>query len=123
MRVFIEFWKAKETWYQMSKTERANYVDRTGALMKKLMTEGLIIVDAWGMNEDVTAQRADYDFFAVTKMPSVELLLQFQDILEEHGWYKYFDQINMSGKDVGVEQTTNHMINLEKEELVIEKNI
>ena len=82
-----------------------------GPVMKDLVSKG-VVIDAWGINEDSSPYRADYDFFAVTKLPTQELLDSFQSIVEGAGWYDYFEQINMSGEDIGAEQVIGKMIEL-----------
>ena len=67
MKVFIEFWKAKDAWLKLSKEERGNYLGQIGPAMQGLVSKGAIF-DAWGVNDDKTPQRADYDFYAITKL-------------------------------------------------------
>ena len=40
------------------------------------------------------------------------LLQNFQALLEEAKWYTLFDQINLSGKDVGIETVAEKMTDL-----------
>ncbi|MEE9430856.1 MAG: DUF6616 family protein [Melioribacteraceae bacterium] len=111
MKVFIEFWKAKDAWHQLSKEERANYLGQIAPAMQELITKGAVF-DAWGVNDDKTPQRADYDFYAVTKLPTQELLDSFQAIVEGSGWYNYFEQINLTGDNIGAEAVIGKMIEL-----------
>lgn len=111
MKVFIEFWKAKEAWKQLSKEERGAYVTKTGPVIQDLVAKG-VTIDAWGMNDNTSPYRAKYDFYAVTKLPTQELLDSFQDVIEGAGWYDYFEQINMSGEDLGVEAVIGKMIDM-----------
>ncbi|MGQ1787796.1 MULTISPECIES: DUF6616 family protein [unclassified Saccharicrinis] len=122
MRIFIEFWKAKDAWYDLSKRKREDFVVQIGPAMADLISEG-VIVDAWGTNDDSSPYKADYDFFAITKFPSGDLLEKFQEIVETSGWYNYFEQINVSGQDLGTETVIGRMIDLKKEQVMIEKNI
>jgi hypothetical protein len=111
MKIFIEFWKAKEAWHQLSKEERSSYVAQIGPVMEDLISKG-VIIDAWGVNDDRSSHKADYDFFAVTKLPTQELLEHFQAVVEGAGWYNYFEQINMTGENLGPEQVIGKMIEL-----------
>lgn len=111
MKIFIEFWKAKEAWHQLSKEERSSYVAKMGPVMEDLVSKGAII-DAWGENNDSSSHKANYDFFAITKLPSQEMLESFQSTIEGAGWYNYFEQINMSGEDMGAEKVIGRMIDL-----------
>ena len=111
MKIFIEFWKAREAWHQLSKEERISYVAQIGPVMEDLVSKG-VVVDGWGVNDDASPHKADFDFFAITKLPSQELLDDFQAIVEGAGWYNYFEQINVSGEDIGAEKVIGKMIDL-----------
>ncbi len=111
MKVFIEFWKAKDAWHQLTKEERIAYVGQIGPVMEDLVSKG-VTIDAWGLNSDTSPYKADYDFYAIAKLPSQELLDSFQAVVQESGWYNYFKQINVSGDDLGVETVIGKMIEL-----------
>lgn len=111
MKIFIEFWKAKDAWHQLTTEERKEYAAQMGPTMQDLVSKGALI-DGWGMNTNSSPNRADYDFFAITKLPTQDLLESFQAIVEGAGWYNYFEQINMSGDDVGAEAVIGKMIEL-----------
>ncbi len=111
MKIFVEFWKAKDAWHQLSAEGRGAYVAQMGPAMQDLASKGASF-DAWGMNTDTSPYRADYDFYAVTKLPNQELLDSFQAIVEGSGWYNYFEQINVSGDDIGAEAVIGKMMQL-----------
>ncbi len=111
MKIFIEFWKAKDAWHQLTKDERIAYMGQIGPAMEDLVSKG-VTIDSWGLNTDTSPFKADYDFYAITKLPSQELLDGFQSTVEGAGWYNYFEQINVSGDDIGVEAVIGKMIEL-----------
>lgn len=82
-----------------------------GPVMEDLISKG-VVIDAWGTNQDTTEHKADFDFYAVTKFPTEELLLSFQDIVEGAKWYEYFTQINVSGDNLGAEAVIGKIIEL-----------
>jgi len=109
MKVFIELWKAKDAWKNLPQTERQEYMAQIGPVMEDLMSRGLEIT-AWGINEDETEHKSEYDFFAVSKLPTDELLKEFQSIVEAAGWYNYFDQVNLSGSLMSPEEVIGKMM-------------
>jgi len=111
MKVFIELWKAKDTWKNLSPSERQDYMAQIGPVMQDLMSRGLEIT-AWGMNEDETEHKSDYDFFAVSKLPTDELLKEFQSIVEATGWYNYFEQVNLSGSLMSPEEVIGKILEI-----------
>ena len=111
MKVFIELWKAKDAWKNLSLAERQEYVGQIGPVMEDMMSRGLEIT-AWGINEDETDHKSEYDFFAVSKMPNDELLKEFQSIVESVNWYDYFEQVNLSGSLISPEEVIGKMLEI-----------
>lgn len=111
MKIFLELWKAKDAWKNLPVAERQDYVAQIGPVMEDLIKKG-VVIEAWGINEDSTPYAADYEFFAVTKLPSQELLDEFEAIVDEAGWYNYFEQINVSGSAMSPEQVIGKMLEL-----------
>ncbi len=111
MLLFIELWKAKDAWKELSLIDRQNYVAKIGPVMQGLISRGLVI-EAWGINEDETSYKAHYDFFAVSKLPTNELLKEFEAMVEAAGWYNYFEQVNVSGSMMLTEEVIAKMLNI-----------
>lgn len=111
MKFFIEFWKAKATWHQLPIEKRVAYVTQMQPVMEELALKD-VVMDAWGENTDTTMYKADFDFYAITKFPKQEVLESFQTVLEKAEWYTYFEQVNMSGTNLGMEAVIEKMINL-----------
>lgn len=111
MIVFIEFWKAKDLWHQKSKDFRAAYLANIPRANIELEKKGMVI-DCWGLNENTTAEKAAYDFYAVAKFPTQDLADEFADAVQNAGWYEYFDQINMSGDNIGIDAVLKKMVDL-----------
>ncbi|HKL15237.1 MAG TPA: DUF6616 family protein [Balneolaceae bacterium] len=111
MKVFIELWKAKDAWKNLPLSERQEYVAQIGPVMEDIMSRGLEIT-AWGVNEDETEHKSEYNFFAVSKVPTDELLKEFQSIVEAAGWYDYFEQVNLSGSLMSPEEVIGKMLDV-----------
>lgn len=43
MKIFIEFWKAKEAWHKLPKAERASYMAQIGPVREDLVSKGVVI--------------------------------------------------------------------------------
>ena len=50
MKIFIELWKAKDAWKQLSLSERQEYVAQIGPVMENLIKKG-VVIEAWGINK------------------------------------------------------------------------
>jgi hypothetical protein len=96
MKTYIEIWKAKSAWNNLSKEERANYLNQLAPAIQQLTASGVEIM-AWGENDKSTYGRAGYDFFAIWKFPKEEAVQAFENMVTGAGWYNYFDQVNLCG--------------------------
>jgi hypothetical protein len=96
MITYIELWKAKQTWIDLPKEDKVNYTTSLGPAIQQLIDNGVQIV-SWGTNESFTYNRIDYDYFAVWTFPDVATAQNFEKMVNEVGWYNYFDQINAMG--------------------------
>lgn len=97
MYLFVECWKARREWLDLDKESRVAYMNALGGGIAELMKAGAEIV-SWAMNEPDTACRASFDYVAVWKFPTRELADGFEKIVEQSGWYNYFDQVNLKGE-------------------------
>lgn len=96
MITYIELWKAKQSWIDLSKEERAGYMNAMAPAIQQLLQNGVEIV-SWGTNDEATFSRFDYDYFAVWTFPDKEAAQGFEKMVEGSGWYNYFEQVNVMG--------------------------
>lgn len=111
MITYIELWKAKKEWINLSKEERGNYLAALGPAIQQLLEGGVQIV-SWGTNEAATFSKADFDYFAVWTFPGLEAVQSFEKMVEGAGWYTYFDQINAMGNTVSPQVVMGAMMEL-----------
>ena len=111
MITYIELWKAKKTWTDLSKEERSNYLAALGPAIEQLISSGTEII-SWGSNAPSTFNKAEYDYFAVWSFPDADAAVNFEKLVEGAGWYNYFDQVNLMGNKQTPEQVMGKMIDL-----------
>ncbi|QEC68592.1 hypothetical protein FRZ67_15220 [Panacibacter ginsenosidivorans] len=111
MITYIELWKSKQAWFDLSKEERGNYLTALGPAIQQLMESGVQIV-SWGNNSAATFSRADYDYFAVWTFPNLEAAQNFEKMVEGAGWYNYFEQVNAMGNSTSPQEVMGEMINM-----------
>ncbi|MBY0434004.1 MAG: hypothetical protein K2U26_07840 [Cyclobacteriaceae bacterium] len=111
MKTYIELWKAKDTWRNLSKEDRANYLGQLAPAIQQLVSSGVEIV-AWGENDSSTFKRAEYDFFGIWKFPTPEAVQLFEKMVEGAGWYAYFDQVNLHGDNTSPQHVLSKMIGI-----------
>ncbi|WP_147201514.1 DUF6616 family protein [Segetibacter aerophilus] len=111
MKTYVELWKAKAAWNDLSKEERGNYMNALGPAIQQLLDNGVKII-SWGVNDSSTYNRVDYDFFAVWTFPNDEATQSFEKMVEGAGWYNYFDQVNAKGDSSTPQEVIGKMIEL-----------
>ena len=96
MYLYVELWKARPAWLELSKEQRKSWMGKTLAALQKQLQSG---VEPLGLasNDEDTACSAGYDFFAAWEMPDKEAALRFEGFVEEVGWHEYFEQVNARG--------------------------
>ena len=111
MYLYIELWKARPAWMELSQEARGEYMSQLGPAIEDLAKAGVEIV-GWGLNDAETPYRGDYSYLAVWKMPDKGLVRQFEETVEQAGWHKYFEQINVRGELLSPEAVIGSMIKL-----------
>lgn len=111
MKTYIELWKAKDAWKEMSQEARGEYMTQLGPAIQDLIDNGVKII-SWGVSDDDTFKKADYDFFGVWEFPDEAAVKSFEELVEGAGWYNYFDQINLSGSTSTPDVVIGKMIGL-----------
>lgn len=111
MITYIELWKAKQSWIDLSKEERANYMNGLGPAIQQLLDNGVQII-SWGAADTSTVKRVDYDYFAVWTFPNEQSTKDFENLVESAGWHSYFDQVNAMGKASSPQQVIGQMIEM-----------
>ncbi|MCI4667518.1 MAG: hypothetical protein MRZ79_05100 [Bacteroidia bacterium] len=109
MIFFIELWNTKPAWHELTAEERGNYMANIGPHIQDLMAKGVKIL-TWSDNLSQTTRRADYDFFAIWAFPDEETAKGFEQLVEAAGWYNYFEQVNLMGKEATAEAIIGQLI-------------
>ncbi|MCW3081219.1 DUF6616 family protein [Segetibacter sp.] len=111
MKMYLELWRAKAAWKDLSKEERGNYMNLLGPAIQQLLDNDVKII-SWGVNDSSTFNRADYDFFAVWTFPNDEAAQSFEKMVDGAGWYNYFEQVNAKGDSSTPQEVIGKMIDM-----------
>jgi hypothetical protein len=111
MYLFVECWKARPEWLALTPEARGAYMAQLGQGIGELLKAGVEVI-SWSMNDQDTSNRSPFDYFAVWKFPNKEMVKGFEQIVEQSGWYNYFDQVNLSGEVMDPFSCIAHIISL-----------
>ncbi|OKS85729.1 DUF6616 family protein [Mucilaginibacter polytrichastri] len=101
MKYFIELFTPTQAWLDLSKQERAAYLNHVNDFSKGLMDQGVVIV-SMSENDQDTLHRAEYDFFVIWTIPTDELANAVQELMAGSDWFTYFDQLNLKGDSTDI---------------------
>lgn len=110
MNIYIELWKAKEAWLSLPNSEKQLYMAKMQPSIPVFLDKGAKI-HSWGQSNKANDNIADFNWFAVWEFPNEDLIIEFEALLDGAKWYDYFEQINISGENVGPEVIIGQMIN------------
>jgi len=111
MIYFIEIWNVKPAWLALSQEERGDYMNQVGTHIQGLIEKGVKIL-TWSHHDTATSQRANFDYFAIWSFPDQATANAFQALVEGAGWYTYFEQSNLMGKEATAQDVIGQLIQL-----------
>lgn len=109
MKLFLEFWKPNERWREMAVDDRQAFIESLGPGMNGLLEAGVELVGI-GTIDPGTDQRADYDYWAVWRIPTDELVERFESTVRGDGFYDHFEQINARGEPASPAEVFEAMV-------------
>lgn len=109
MYLYLELWKPRRKWLDMSEQARADYVAGIGPEIEQLTERGVELV-GFAVNDDETPHRADYRYIAAWKMPDKGLVEDLESAVEGAGFHDYFEQVNARGDLLSPEEALGDMI-------------
>jgi hypothetical protein len=111
MYLYIELFRAKDAWLDLSPEQRGAYVQQVGSTMHGVLEAGAELIGA-GVAEPGTSHHVGFDFFAVWKLPNADVVRAFEDGIERDNWYDYFEQVNASGELTDFESVVQRVMEL-----------
>jgi hypothetical protein len=111
MKVFIELWRARDSWVDLSPEQRGEWMQNVGPSIQAMLGAGVSYVGG-GRTESGGHRDSSYDFFAVWTVPDEELRKQFESTIEQSGWYDHFEQVNVTGESAELEPLIGLLIGL-----------
>jgi len=112
MIYIVELWSPTKKWLSLTQEARAEYVQNVGAAIGGLVEQGVEVI-TWSVNDKDIDNRGNFDYFAIWSFPNQEVANIFQKTVSGAGWYDYFDQINVGGKQESAENGLKVLVGLD----------
>jgi hypothetical protein len=113
MYLYIEIWKAREAWLELTNDQRQAKLDQLLQLAQEHPITGVVpfsfrpvgnvflfdgVVERPVIVDDAVARPTGFHYAAAWMVPTRELIKQFEDRVEGLGWWwEYFEQQNAWG--------------------------
>lgn len=112
MKVFIELWRARESWVELSPEQRGEWMQSVGPSIQTMLGAGVAYVG--GGRTEAGDERCDtsHDYFAVWTVPDEDVRRAFESAIEQSGWYDYFEQVNVTGESADLEPLIGLLVEL-----------
>jgi hypothetical protein len=111
MHIYVELFKAKDAWLQLSPEQRGGYAQQVGSSMQGILDAGGELVGV-GATDPRTSHHVGFDFYAIWKLPDAEVVQKFEKGIEADDWYAYFEQVNAAGELVDFEAVVQRLMEL-----------
>ncbi len=96
----VEIWRPRPEWYALSKERKQNLVSKGGELIGKIIGKGAKVIGSYRCRAN---SEGGWDMIGLWEMPSFDLVVELAEAVEKLGWNRYFEQVNMVGKSIPLE--------------------
>ena len=112
MYLYVELWKFRPAWLELSPDERKSWMDQLLAGLQQELESGVEVVGIVA-NDGDTPHSSGYDFLAVWKMPNKEAARKFEAFVEGSRLHDYYEQVNTRGQILDMEEVVAAHVNLD----------
>ena len=113
MYLYVELWKARPAWLDLSRDEREAWFGKLLTSLQEQL-EGGVEPLGFARNDDDTPLDAGHDFIGAWRMPDKETAQRFERFVESNGWHDYFEQVNARGPVLEIEAFSSSHIGMER---------
>lgn len=107
---FVAFWKHNEKWYTASEIEKQMLIDRVNEISREAIEKGVEMSSVFDCSWS-----SEWRYFTFWQCPSIELLVEIIEKLEECGDINLF---NVQHHYVGIEVRDNENIDIYDPKLI-----
>ncbi len=111
--ILTEIWNARPSWLSLSVEERQRFFDEKVGPFLGLMVESGAEILACAINNNDGAERIDYRYMAVWRLPDKAFSDRLEAGARELGFLDYFEQANFSGVAISPPALNSDIVGLE----------
>lgn len=109
MFLYVELWKPRPEWENLSREQREEFLAMLGPGVRRMKGLNAELVGFAVCDEDVPMD-AEYRYLAVWKMPNLGHVHMLEKAVREEGWANYFDITNARGRIISIKDFVGDMV-------------
>ena len=100
----VEFWKPRDNWYDLTKEQKAAFLDGIRENIATLSARGVKLIGIYRCRGF-----GDWDGMAFFECPDADSVEAVAEGSESHDWYHYFEGSNIVGTFQSLEEWAAHV--------------
>lgn len=108
---YVEAWRAKTAWLEMTASERQEFANKVKTLVDSLASNDLKLLGCVITDAD-TELHGGYQYAAVWQGTDRSEIAKIENGTAQIGWHTYFEQINHGSELATAEEVIGHMLQL-----------
>lgn len=109
MYLYVELWKPKPAWNEVSREQRQEFLNQLRAGTEKMEKLGVELL-GFAVCDEATPNNGDFRYVAAWKMPNLGHVHMLEKAVESEGWYNYFEVVNARGQIRSLESAAQDMV-------------
>lgn len=109
MHLYVELWKFRPAWLELSSEARRSWMNDLLAGIQQQLESGVEVV-GFATNDADTPHPSGYDFIAVWRMPDEEAVRRFEAFVERSGLHEYYEQVNTRGRMMELDEIVSALV-------------
>lgn len=111
MHLYIELWKPKPAWDNVSREQRQEFLNQLRAGIEKMEKLGVELL-GFAVCDEVIPNSGGFRYVAAWKMPNKGHVHMLEKAVEDEGWYNYFEVTNARGRLTSIESAALDMLKI-----------
>lgn len=103
----VEMFRPRPEWYALSRDERRAFLDHCRREIERLLGEGIRFLGVYAGR-----WTGEWHGFSVCECPGPEATERWIEAAERAGWFRYFEQVNLTGRKMSLEEYFRTLVDL-----------
>ncbi|MEE9219309.1 MAG: DUF6616 family protein [Acidobacteriota bacterium] len=103
----VEMFRPRSEWYALSRDQRQAFLDNSRREIERLLAGGVRFLGVYA-----SRWSSEWHGFSVCECPSAESQQEWIEAAERAGWFRYFEQVNLAGRKMSLDDYFRSLVDL-----------